>query len=120
MHQLLLFRLIAGMGGGGLVVTNSIIVSDHVPLKDRGVYQGFTNLLFGLGAACGAPLGGFISDKFGWRWAFLCQSPLLVFGVLLTFLKVKEPKSFLDSPISGWEKVKRCVPPSLSLFPRRR
>lgn len=50
MRQLLLFRLIAGMGGGGIAVTNSIVVSDHVSLKDRGVYQGFTNLLFGLGA----------------------------------------------------------------------
>lgn len=57
--------------------------------------------------ACGAPLGGYISDNFGWRIAFLCQSPLLLFGVFIIFIKCQEPKSFLDSPTSGWEKVKR-------------
>jgi MFS family permease len=59
--------------------------------------------------ACGAPLGGYISDNFGWRIAFLCQSPLLLGGMLLIFLKCKEPKSFLASPTSGWDKVKRLV-----------
>lgn len=81
------------MGGGGLAVTSSVIVSDFVPLKQRGLYQGcscsisqssslirlrvdshipyrlpcsVTNLLFGLGAGVGAPLGGWISDNYGW------------------------------------------------------
>jgi hypothetical protein len=39
-NQLLLFRTLAGMGGGGLAVTSSVIVSDLVPLKKRGLYQG--------------------------------------------------------------------------------
>lgn len=89
MKQLLLFRLIAGMGGGGLAVTGSIVVSDNVSLADRGVYQGcvrpgittcsvtavadsrmivpvprrLTNLLFGLGAGVSHPLVCFACRK---------------------------------------------------------
>lgn len=48
--QLIAARALAGMGGGGLAVVNSVIVSDLVSLKERGLYQGLTNLLFGLGS----------------------------------------------------------------------
>ncbi|KAJ7119114.1 MFS general substrate transporter [Mycena epipterygia] len=91
MPQLIACRALAGIGGGGMTVVGSVIVSDSVPLKSRGLYQGFANLLFGLGGAIGAPLGGWLGDTIGWRAAFLFQSPFLTFGLLLLFLKVREP-----------------------------
>ncbi|KAJ7647857.1 MFS general substrate transporter [Roridomyces roridus] len=91
MTQLILFRAVAGMGGGGMTVVGSVLVSDNVPLKSRGLYQGFANLVFGLGGAIGAPLGGWLGDSIGWRAAFFCQSPLVVFGLFLLYLKAQEP-----------------------------
>ncbi|EGO27465.1 hypothetical protein SERLADRAFT_367015 [Serpula lacrymans var. lacrymans S7.9] len=58
MEILIIARAVAGMGGGG---------------KQRGLYQGMTNILFGLGAGLGGPLGGWMNDTFGWRAAFLLQ-----------------------------------------------
>ncbi|KAK0453319.1 MFS general substrate transporter [Armillaria borealis] len=63
MEALIAARAVAGMGGGGIVVT------DLIPLqvfpKQRGLYQGMANILFGLGAGIGGPLGGWINDAFG-------------------------------------------------------
>ncbi|KAJ6630347.1 MFS general substrate transporter [Mycena sp. CBHHK59/15] len=97
MTQLILFRGIAGIGGGGMTVVGSVIMSDSVPLKSRGLYQGFANLLFGLGGAVGGPLGGWLGDTIGWRAAFLCQSPFLVLGLLILYAKVREPASITSA-----------------------
>ncbi|CED84921.1 Predicted transporter (major facilitator superfamily) [Phaffia rhodozyma] len=107
MKQLIVFRFLAGMGGGGFAVVGSVIVSDIIPLKQRGLYQGYTNLLFGLGGALGAPLGGFISDTIGWRAAFLGQMPLLISAVSVIFFNTKEPASYLSNKTSTAEKLKK-------------
>ena len=46
---------------------SAVITSDLVPLRERGKYQGYANVAFGVGAVVGAPLGGFITDTIGWR-----------------------------------------------------
>lgn len=46
----------------------SIIMSDIVPLKERGVWQGIINIIYAMGAGIGAPLGGILCDSIGWRW----------------------------------------------------
>ncbi|KAG6833743.1 hypothetical protein H0H87_001175 [Tephrocybe sp. NHM501043] len=51
MRALIAARAVAGMGGGG---------------KQRGLYQGMANILYGLGAGVGGPLGGWVNDMFGW------------------------------------------------------
>ncbi|CAK5263941.1 unnamed protein product [Mycena citricolor] len=109
MPQLIACRALAGVGGAGMTVVGSVIVSDVVPLKSRGLYQGFTNLLFGLGAGVGGPLGGWLGDTIGWRAAFLCQAPVLVTGSALLFVKVREPESvtFAGSSSTLAEKLKR-------------
>ncbi|KAJ6606035.1 MFS general substrate transporter [Mycena vulgaris] len=108
MSQLIAFRALAGIGGGGMTVVGSVIVSDSVPLKSRGLYQGFANLLFGLGGAIGAPLGGWLGDTIGWRAAFLCQSPFLIFGLFLLYLKVREPALILAAASTSiFAKLKR-------------
>ncbi|KAJ3761646.1 major facilitator superfamily domain-containing protein [Lentinula raphanica] len=82
MELLIAARAVAGMGGGGIVVT------DLIPLKQRGLYQGMANILFGLGAGIGGPIGGWINDVFGWQAAFLFQAPILLFSFVLVSLKV--------------------------------
>nr|GAT49444.1 MFS general substrate transporter [Mycena chlorophos] len=96
MPQLVILRALAGIGGSGLTIVTSVLVSDVVPLKSRGLFQGYTNLVFGLGGAIGAPLGGFLGDTIGWRAAFKIQAPILCLGTLLVFLTAREPAHVLS------------------------
>lgn len=66
-------RVIAGAGGGGLFSISSIVGTDLVPLRKRGIVQGGGNIAFGVGASLGGLFGGVVNDHIGWRWAFLIQ-----------------------------------------------
>ncbi|KNE99031.1 hypothetical protein PSTG_07682 [Puccinia striiformis f. sp. tritici PST-78] len=94
MTQLIFSRFLAGCGGGGIMTTSSIIATDLFRLDQRGLVQGFANICFGLGAALGGPLGGWIADTMGWRFAFLAQVPLLIIATILV-------ASFVDYKMEG-------------------
>ncbi|OBZ72862.1 Vacuolar membrane amino acid uptake transporter fnx2 [Grifola frondosa] len=86
-------RALAGIGGGGMSTVASIVMSDIVPLRQRGTFQGFANIAFAAGQATGAPLGGVLADSIGWRWAFIIQVPLTVLAILIVSLGLKLPKT---------------------------
>lgn len=67
-NQLIAARAFAGIGGGGMTTVVSILMSDAIPLKDRGLWQGFINIIYATGAGVGAPAGGILADGVGWRW----------------------------------------------------
>ncbi|KAL3475155.1 major facilitator superfamily domain-containing protein [Aspergillus californicus] len=77
-YQLIAARVFQGIGGGGMTTVVSILLSDIIPLRDRGVWQGIINIIYASGAGIGAPLGGILADYIGWRWAFIAQFPLCV------------------------------------------
>ncbi|WWC89954.1 uncharacterized protein L201_004883 [Kwoniella dendrophila CBS 6074] len=89
---------ISGIGGGGVQSVSVILMTDLVDLRHRGIYQGYVNILFGLGAASGGPVGGFLSDHFGWRTAFYAQVPLLLITALFiySFVQLPSPATSLD------------------------
>lgn len=64
-------RALAGFGGGGLMTMATIVNSDMIPFRKRGMYQAMQNGIFGFGAICGASFGGSIADTIGWRWCFI-------------------------------------------------
>ena len=68
MPQLIAARAFAGIGGGGMNVITSVLMSDVIPLRRRGTWQGYVNIIYSAGAAAGAPLGGLLADNVGWRW----------------------------------------------------
>jgi len=74
--ELIAFRFLQGLGGGGLIVTAIAVVGDIVPPRERGRYQGFFGGVFGLSTVIGPLLGGFIVDHLSWRWIFLINLPL--------------------------------------------
>ncbi|KIM52409.1 hypothetical protein SCLCIDRAFT_1223761 [Scleroderma citrinum Foug A] len=84
MKMLVAARFLAGMGGGGVFTTSSIITSDMYDMRSRGLAQGVSSLFTGLGLGLGGPLGGLLSDLFGWRWAFIMQIPVFVLSLILT------------------------------------
>jgi len=67
--ELLLARAFAGIGGGGMTTIVSILFSDVIPLRERGTWQGYINLVFASGSAAGAPMGGMsrIPRDGGWK-----------------------------------------------------
>ncbi len=68
MLQLCIARAVSGIGGGGMNSVVSILLSDIVPLRERGVWQGYLNIIFAAGTTTGAPLGGMLADSIGLRW----------------------------------------------------
>ncbi|KAG1854788.1 major facilitator superfamily domain-containing protein [Suillus subalutaceus] len=84
MWMLVAARFLSGMGGGGILTTCTITTSDMYSMRSRGLAQGVQSVFNGLGMGLGGPIGGLISDRFGWRWAFLIQMPLFVLSLALT------------------------------------
>jgi hypothetical protein len=81
-------RALCGLGAGGVMSLGSIITSDLVPIEIRGAYQSYINIVFGLGSALGAALGGAIADHLGWRWEFGVQVPAVFICFVLAWVTV--------------------------------
>ena len=68
--ELILFRALQGLGGGGLMVGTMAAIGDVVTPRERGRYQGLFGAVFGLASVIGPMLGGFFTSTISWRWIF--------------------------------------------------
>ncbi|KAM0259726.1 hypothetical protein ACHAQJ_003160 [Trichoderma viride] len=82
-------RAVTGVGGAGLMTMATIINSDMIPFRKRGMYQAMQNGVVGFGAICGASFGGTIADYIGWRWCFLLQVPFAIFAYVAGYFVLK-------------------------------
>ncbi|MEV6164228.1 MDR family MFS transporter [Streptomyces sp. NPDC052052] len=83
MPQLIFFRALQGLGGGGLIVLSMAIVGDIVPPRERGRYQGLFGAVFGTTSVLGPLLGGFFTEHLSWRWVFYINLPIGVVALLV-------------------------------------
>jgi len=83
MVQLIVFRAIEGIGGGGLIVITISVIGDLIPPRERGRYQGFFGAVFGTATIVGPLVGGFLVDHLSWRWIFYINLPTGILAMVV-------------------------------------
>lgn len=101
MEQLVLARILQGIGAGGMISVSQAIIGDIVPPRERGRYQGYFSSMYAVASVAGPVLGGYMTEYLSWRWVFLINLPLglgawLVARRTLVGLPVPQRKPVID------------------------
>ena len=102
MTQLIVYRFIQGLGGGGLMISSQAITGDLIPPRVRGTYMAPMGAMFGIASILGPIIGGWLTDSVSWRWTFWINLPLGVLAFIAIVLVLRLPSSRLTSPIDWW------------------
>lgn len=101
MEQLVLARIIQGIGAGGMISVSQAIIGDIVPPRERGRYQGYFSSMYAVASVAGPVLGGYMTEYLSWRWVFLINLPLGLVAWLTAYrtligLPVPQRKPIID------------------------
>ena len=89
--QLVFWRIVQGLGGGGLISTSQAILRDTYPITQQGTAQGIFAMGVIVGPALGPVLGGWITDNLTWRWAFFINLPVGIAAAALVWNYLRNP-----------------------------
>lgn len=84
MYELIVFRGVQGIGGGGLISLVFAIIGDVISPRQRGRYQGYFSAVFGVSNVIGPLAGGFFVDNLSWRYIFYINLPLGILALIVT------------------------------------
>src|SRR5699024_1678152 len=90
MEQLVLFRLIQGIGAGALATLPMTIVGDVFALEQRAKIQGYISSMWGISGVLGPLVGGFIVDVISWKWIFYMNLPFGIISLVLLHRSLHE------------------------------
>jgi DHA2 family multidrug resistance protein len=93
LESLLLFRMIQGFAGGGMVPVSQSILTDSFPPEKRGQAFAVFGVAVVVAPVIGPTLGGYLSDNSSWHWCFLINGPVGVLAFSLVYMLVKDPPS---------------------------
>ena len=99
--QLVVWRIVQGIGGGGLISTSQTILRDIFPPDRQGAAQGIFAGGVIIGPTLGPLIGGFITDNVDWRWCFFVNAPLAIVAVFLIGTFMREPEKPRRIAIDG-------------------
>src|SRR5579871_3643723 len=91
LSMLVFFRVLQGLGGGGLAPSEQAILADTFPPQKRGMAFAMYGMAVVLAPAIGPTLGGYITDNFSWRWIFFINVPVAILSLILTSRLVEDP-----------------------------
>ena len=83
--QLILFRALQGVGGGGLMSLAQAAIADVVAPRQRGRYQGYLATVWAVSSIAGPLVGGWVSDHMSWRWLFWINVPLGLLAMAMCY-----------------------------------
>ncbi|WFU04242.1 DHA2 family efflux MFS transporter permease subunit (plasmid) [Rhizobium sp. CB3171] len=89
LQSLLIFRVIQGFAGGGMVPTSQAILADSFPPAKRGQAFAMFGVAVVVAPVIGPTLGGYLSDNYSWHWCFLINGPVGVFAFILVYFLVE-------------------------------
>jgi MFS transporter, DHA2 family, multidrug resistance protein len=93
---LIIFRVLQGIGGGGLAPVEQAILVDTFPKEKLGGAFALYSMAIVTAPAIGPPLGGWITDNFSWRWVFFINVPIGILSLLLSSRLVHDPVEFTE------------------------
>jgi MFS transporter, DHA2 family, multidrug resistance protein len=94
--QLILFRIMQGLAGGGLQPSSQGILLDSFPPEKQGAAQTMFGVAALLAPVVGPTLGGYITDEYSWRWIFLINIPVGIAALVLCAMVVRDPEYLTD------------------------
>jgi DHA2 family multidrug resistance protein len=100
--ELVFFRVIQGIGGGGLLSTAQAILIETFPKEELGLANAIYGVGVIVGPAIGPTLGGYITDNMSWQWIFFINIPFGILATILTLTYVKEPKEKMQASKMDW------------------
>jgi EmrB/QacA subfamily drug resistance transporter len=86
------FRVLQGLGAGGLTALSQIIMADIISPRERGRYMGLFGGIMAVGTIGGPLIGGVLTDSVGWRWNFFVGVPVAAVAIILLQLTLRLPK----------------------------
>ncbi|WP_084816164.1 MDR family MFS transporter [Frondihabitans sp. Leaf304] len=100
---LITFRVLQGLGAGGLTALSQIILADIISPRERGRYMGYFGAVLAVGTVGGPLIGGVLTDTLGWRWNFFVGVPFAVAAIIvlqftLKLRKMPKRKVSIDYP----------------------